>query len=217
MLLTSRDGHVFIGELGGDGVVQPVMDHLSCHMAGVLALAAMHFPHDAADYLRTATALADTCWHLYARSATGLGPERVRFAMAADTHGDDITVLDPKYILRPELVESLYYMHTVTGRFFIIFLVFRLPDEHGAGDAVWRARAWAVFGALQRHCRTATAYSGLEDVDRPGVFNDSMQSFFLAETLKYLFLTFEEHPLVSLREWLFTTEGHAIPLRDLKS
>ncbi len=78
---------------------------------------------------------------------------------------------------------------------------------------MWRARAWAVFAAIERHCRTPTAYSGLVDVNVPGAHTDSMQSFFMAETLKYLFLTFEARPSVSLRDTVFTTEGHPLPLR----
>ena len=44
-----------------------------------------------------------------------------------------------------------------------------------------------------------------------GVKDDMMQSFFLAETLKYLYLLFSPPSVISLDEWVFNTEAH--PLR----
>lgn len=40
-----------------------------------------------------------------------------------------------------------------------------------------------------------------------------MESFFLAETLKYLFLLFMDDPdIMSLDEWVFNTEAHPLPV-----
>ena len=44
-----------------------------------------------------------------------------------------------------------------------------------------------------------------------------LQSFFLAETLKYLYLIFEEDNVVSLDEWVFNTEAHPFPIQNSKS
>lgn len=41
--------------------------------------------------------------------------------------------------------------------------------------------------------------------------DNMMQSFFLAETLKYLYLLFSPSSVISLDEWVFNTEAH--PLR----
>ena len=48
---------------------------------------------------------------------------------------------------------------------------------------------------------------------RPQV-RDKMESFFLAETLKYLHLLFAdpETAPVDLDTWVFTTEAHALPM-----
>lgn len=46
---------------------------------------------------------------------------------------------------------------------------------------------------------------------RTGEKDDKMQSYFLAETLKYLYLLFSPPTVVSLDEWVFNTEAH--PLR----
>jgi mannosyl-oligosaccharide alpha-1,2-mannosidase len=46
-----------------------------------------------------------------------------------------------------------------------------------------------MFDALEKHCRTPIAYGGLRDVNRAsGQPEDRMESFFLAETLKYHYL-----------------------------
>lgn len=39
-------------------------------------------------------------------------------------------------------------------------------------------------------------------------FTDSMESFWLAETLKYFYLLFAEPDVISLDEWVFNTEAH---------
>jgi len=46
-----------------------------------------------------------------------------------------------------------------------------------------------------------------------GAKDDVQQSFFLAETLKYLYLLFSDDNLVSLDEWVFNTEAHPLPVK----
>ena len=41
-----------------------------------------------------------------------------------------------------------------------------------------------------------------------------MESFFLAETLKYFYLLFSDKPIFDLRKWVFNTEGHPLPVYD---
>ena len=74
-------------------------------------------------------------------------------------------------ILRPETVESLYILHKLTG------------------DNVYRDWGWEIFRALEECCKVDAGYASLLDVNDPfqGV-DDRMESFFLAETLKYLYL-----------------------------
>ena len=55
-------------------------------------------------------------------------------------------------------------------------------------------------------------YSGVKDERRvPVAHDDTQQSFFLAETLKYAFLIFESEEVLPLHDWTFNTEAH--PLR----
>ncbi|KAF9488436.1 hypothetical protein BDN71DRAFT_456120 [Pleurotus eryngii] len=80
-------------------------------------------------------------------------------------------------------------------------------------DVKWRERGWAVFEALEKHARVQNGYASVHDVDEiPAVPNDDMPSYFLAETLKYLYLLFAEADIVPLDKWVFNTEAHPLPV-----
>jgi mannosyl-oligosaccharide alpha-1,2-mannosidase len=137
------------------------------------------------------------------------------------------SIPDPRYILRPEALESMFYLYRITG------------------DQKWREGAWKMISAILRTCETEFGYSAIDDVtkelgtassgdaDADGVekgasgskwdYNgggsakkgkgpvrllDSMESFWLAETLKYAFLIFEEEGLWGFDEWVYNTEAH---------
>jgi mannosyl-oligosaccharide alpha-1,2-mannosidase len=51
----------------------------------------------------------------------------------------------------------------------------------------------------------------------PPVHNDVQESFFFAETLKYLFLIFSDDDELDLQHWVFNTEGHAFPIKEPSS
>jgi predicted alpha-1,2-mannosidase len=96
------------------------------------------------------------------------------------------------YPLRPEALESAYILYTLTG------------------DERYKAMGWDIFQRIVRWCRTEVAYAHLEDV-RTKEKSDGMQSFFLAETLKYAYLLFAPEGTLDFREVVFNTEAH--PLR----
>lgn len=50
---------------------------------------------------------------------------------------------------------------------------------------------WEVFQSIEKYCRTEYGYGSLKDVNRIGSVEDRMESFFMAETLKYLYLLFD--------------------------
>lgn len=57
--------------------------------------------------------------------------------------------------------------------------------------------------------------TAIDDVTKTTpVHLDSMESFWLAETLKYFYLLFEDEELLSLDEWVLNTEAH--PFRRSK-
>ncbi|PHH55757.1 Mannosyl-oligosaccharide alpha-1,2-mannosidase [Ceratocystis fimbriata CBS 114723] len=100
-------------------------------------------------------------------------------------------VVDPKYILRPEAIESIFIMWRTTG------------------DQRLQLVAQDMWTAITRACEGETAFAAIKDVTQDVIQRvDSMESFFLAETLKYFFLIFSNPEIVSLDEWVFNTEAH---------
>ena len=98
------------------------------------------------------------------------------------------------------------------------------------GDASWQDKGWRRFEAVVRAPPAGSAHSAIKDVtiayeddnsdnnsssgdgDKSGTprrkFEDSMESFWLAETLKYFYLLFAEPDVISLDEWVLNTEAH---------
>lgn len=96
---------------------------------------------------------------------------------------------------RPEFIESNYHLYRAT----------RDPWYLHVGEM--------VLEDIKRRCWTKCGWAGLQDV-RTGEKSDRMESFFLGETAKYLYLLFDpDHPLNSLdAAYVFTTEGHPLIL-----
>ncbi len=66
---------------------------------------------------------------------------------------------------------------------------------------------------MERFCRKEAGYSGIRDVTSANpAADDVQQSFFLAETLKYLYLLFSDDSLLPIDHWVFNTEAHPIPI-----
>ncbi|CAN1139590.1 Mannosyl-oligosaccharide 1,2-alpha-mannosidase MNS1 [Linum perenne] len=105
---------------------------------------------------------------------------------------EDMSVGTSWNILRPETVESLFYLWRLTG------------------NKTYQEWGWNIFQAFEKNSRVEGGYVGLKDVNT-GIKDNMMQSFFLAETLKYLYLLFSPSSVISLDEWVFNTEAH--PLR----
>jgi len=84
------------------------------------------------------------------------------------------------------------------------------------GKEIYRDWGASIHEAIEKHARVATGgYAVIKNVDAtPVIHEDKMETFFLAETLKYLYLLFSEESLLPLDEYVFNTEAH--PLRVLK-
>ncbi|XP_076645438.1 ER degradation enhancer, mannosidase alpha-like 2 isoform X2 [Halictus rubicundus] len=97
--------------------------------------------------------------------------------------------------LRPEFLESTYFLYRATGDHYYL----------GVGRKVLRS--------LQTYARVPCGYAAVSDV-RTNKHDDTMDSFVLSETFKYLFLLFAEPSelVLDLDEFIFTTEGHLLPL-----
>jgi len=96
-----------------------------------------------------------------------------------------------KYILRPEAIESVFIMYRVTG------------------DEMWREKGWRMFNAVQNYTRVEFGYSAIGDVTSDSPYHlDEMESFWLAETLKYYYLLFSTPDTISLDDYVLNTEAH---------
>jgi hypothetical protein len=95
------------------------------------------------------------------------------------------------YVLRPENIESAYYLYRTTG------------------DEKYLEMGVTFFTSLKKYCRVSTGYTHLADV-RTMKKADGMQSFFLAETLKYLYLLFAPADTLDFAKVIFNTEAHPI-------
>lgn len=128
---------------------------------------------------------------MYARMPTGISPEFIQFHDGKDFEAGRN---GPHYLLRPEAVESLFVLYHLTG------------------DPVYREWGWEIFKAIERYCKTEAGYGQLVNVQTPQrPPEDKMESFFLAETLKYLYLLFDpDTPIDLLHKHVFNTEAHAM-------
>lgn len=81
----------------------------------------------------------------------------------------------------------------------------------------YRQWAWDAVQAIEKYCLVpgGTGYSGISNVDTVETTQDDVQqSFWLAETLKYLYLIFSNDELISFDQWVFNTEAHPLPIRN---
>ncbi|KAG2373001.1 hypothetical protein C9374_012944 [Naegleria lovaniensis] len=197
MLLKSSQGYTYVAEYSGAPFHK--VDHLACFAAGMFALGG-HFnvstkdsPISNARQIEAGAEFTRTCYESYAQMPSKIGPET--FLMDSG----DIRAGVPTYLLRPETVESIFVLWRVTG------------------DEKYRDWGWKIFQAIEKHCKVeGGGYSGLHSVlsTQPGK-DDFQQSFFLAETLKYLYLLFSPNHVIPLDKFVFNTEAH--PLRITKT
>ncbi|KAK7158321.1 hypothetical protein R3I93_009511 [Phoxinus phoxinus] len=189
----SPGGLTYVAEWRG-GILDHKMGHLACFSGGMIGIGADDGPvGQKQHYLDLAAEITHTCHESYSRSATKLGPEAFRFDGGAEATATRLS--DRYYILRPEVIESYMYMWRLTH------------------DPKYREWGWEAVEALEKHCRVDAGFSGIRDVYASTVSHDNMQqSFFLSETLKYLYLLFSDDDLLSLEDWVFNTEAHPLPV-----
>ncbi|XP_018524563.1 mannosidase, alpha, class 1B, member 1b isoform X2 [Lates calcarifer] len=193
---SSPNGLTFVGELS-HGQFSPKMDHLVCFLPGTLALGAHNgLP---ADHMDLAKQLMETCYQMYVQMETGLSPEIVHFNMhQGSTRDIDVKLADRHNLLRPETVESLFYLYRFTK------------------DRKYQDWGWEILQKFNKYTKVSsggyTSINNVRDPDYPSP-RDKMESFFLGETLKYLYLLFSDDPnLISLDQYVFNTEAHPLPI-----
>src|SRR6185503_7185883 len=101
-------------------------------------------------------------------------------------------VTDSGYALRPEAIESAWYLYRLTG------------------DRRYQQMGRVMIDSVLHYTRTPIAYTSLSNVIRK-TQSDRLHSFFFAETLKYAYLLFAPREMIDLNRVVFNTEAH--PLR----
>lgn len=117
-------------------------------------------------------------WTLY-----GIEPE------VLDT--STLTVKSPGYPLRPEIIESTYYLWHLTG------------------NPLYPSMGHEYFDSLVKWSRTPVAYTAIRNVKNMQQ-GDDMESFFFAETLKYLYLIYAPGNTVDWQTHILNTEAHPL-------
>jgi hypothetical protein len=147
------------------------------------------------------------------REYLGFLPERFNYAGWKVDGG--VSSGAAKYLLRPELLESSYFMHRATKR----------ESSEMESSSSWLWASDFALHHLERLTRAKCGYASVRGLnpmtgnlnayqkpDQVKLFNE-MPSFFLSETIKYLYLTFDDDNILHMdkdREWIFTTEAHPI-------
>ncbi|XP_068561959.1 ER degradation-enhancing alpha-mannosidase-like protein 3 [Cebidichthys violaceus] len=100
-----------------------------------------------------------------------------------------------QHLLRPEFAESTYYLYKATG------------------DPYYLRVGQSIVEKLNAYARVPCGFAAVQDV-RTGTHEDRMDSFFLAEMFKYLYLLFTDKSQlpIDIDDYIFTTEAHLLPV-----
>lgn len=208
-------------------------DHLVCFLGGSFLLGMYEGGRKMLDWSRVpemehrdkldyiaGTGLIDSCVETY-NTATGLGPEIAMFRDEADVkaltesehynESDEWLTrdwyikglstrqsdsYDARNMLRPETVESLLLAYRLTGH------------------EKYRNAGWMIFTAFEENCKLpGGGYASIANVEKfPAQKIDKMETFWLSETLKYLYLLFDDASHIPLDTHVFNTEAHILPV-----
>ncbi|PWN46081.1 seven-hairpin glycosidase [Ceraceosorus guamensis] len=180
----------------------PRGSHLGCFVGGNWILGGKLLHSQAiVDY---GMKLTESCINTYTSSPTGIGPESFVYKAAnGSTNGVRVSneafyalngydFESTPYILRPEVLESVFYAYRTTG------------------DKKWQDLAWNAFQSIQRYCKVSYgSFASIAEVNNTLTRKlDDSESFLYAELFKYLYLTFSDPSIASLDKYVFNTEGH---------
>ncbi|EAU89371.2 alpha-mannosidase 1 [Coprinopsis cinerea okayama7 len=199
----------------GTESIRHVGSHLACFHGGNWILGGRLLDNDT--IVNYGLQLTDACWNTYASTSTGIGPELWAFTSSDGSYtgsGSNLTLTEstfnakngfyitqPNYMMRPEVLESNFYAWRVTG------------DTKYFGRAVTALQSFIDYLTVSGN--ETMGYTGLQDVMDEGVRGslsdgriDKTESFWFAEVLKYLYLTFDDPANYNLDDYVFNTEAH---------
>lgn len=131
--------------------------------------------------MRRARALQASSFKMWMKH--GIEPEEINYRT--------MEVGEAGYPLRPEIIESAYYLYHYT----------RDPEYLRMGKT--------FFEDFLKYCRTDEGYAALKSVVTKEK-SDSMQSFLFAETFKYFYLLYAPTQTLKFEKVIFNTEAHPI-------
>lgn len=163
-MLPKGEDILFAGDYQATGAAKliPRSQHLTCFVGGMFGLGGRLFANDT--QVAIGEKLARGCGFAYAAFPTGVMPEI--FTMMAcerrdicawdekawEKHGSEklpkgfVNAWDPRYLLRPEAIESIFIMYRITG------------------DTSLQDLAWQMFEAIMKSTTTQYANSAIADV-----------------------------------------------------
>ena len=203
--------------------LDPQGQHLGCFAGGMLALGGRLFNYP--EHVSIGRKITEGCIWAYNASPLGIMPETFHVVPCESTENcqwdsrkwkdavmmkhdavDDVDALliqhrlvpgftdigDRRYILRPEAIESIFILYRITG------------------DKAFQDAAWQMWTTISNLTETQFANAAVDDVTVTGQprLSDRMESFWMAETLKYFYLIFSEPELISLDDYILNTEAH---------
>jgi len=213
---TTRPDLTYVAAWKDDKSLTYASGHLACFNGGNFILGGLTL--DEPRFVRYGLDLVEGCYNTYASTATGIGPEGFRWqdnraaANATNNPGppaqhrdfyqaSGFWISNGGYVLRPEVIESIYMAYRATG------------------DPKYQDWVWSAFLAVNATTRAGSGYSSIRDVNKPGGggFTDFQESFWFAEVLKYSYLTFAEDAPWQVQadhtnQFVFNTECHPIRL-----
>jgi len=136
--------------------------------------------------LKTAEQIQESCYKMWIHF--GIEPEEI--------NSKTFEVTAPYYILRPENIESAFYLYRTTKN----------PKYLEMGKT--------FFDSIVKYCKVDEGFASLKSVMSKEK-NDSMESFFFVVSLKYLYLIFAPEETLDLNKYVFNTEAH--PLKKLSN
>ncbi|KAH8075605.1 mannosyl-oligosaccharide 1,2-alpha-mannosidase [Aureococcus anophagefferens] len=194
------DGALFLGDLVANETLTTDFDGRGCAFPGLLARTPRRWPASRP----LADALIETCVRAATDMPSGVAParsgwrdDRLGAASRADRGGD--------LAHAAATAKSLFFLRRATG------------------DAAYAARAWDLFAHFEKGAATRGAFAALGDAEAdpaaesPRRLVDDMPPSVIAETLKFLYLTFLENE-TGATHWpagdafAVTPRGHALPV-----
>jgi mannosyl-oligosaccharide alpha-1,2-mannosidase len=216
-------GNIRFDTKSGEEIFEYQTEHLKCFLGGMVGLGSRAFGRP--DDLSIAQKLVNGCIWAYDLMPTGIMPETLHISGCRKSDSCEweeekwfrdilgwpdgtelptnlreatrliiqnnglqppiLEVADPKYRLRPEAIESIFILYRITG------------------DKSLQSAAWRMFQNIEQYTKVKYGYAALKDTrDTRAAKLDAMESFWLAETLKYFYLIFSDPEIISLDEYV---------------